>query len=53
MVELQAQPMVFCYSLTGVRSSSVADFRTASAICRTKSSGLARPYGRGFARWTF
>jgi hypothetical protein len=34
MVELQAQPMVFCYSLNGVRSSSVADFGIASAICR-------------------
>jgi hypothetical protein len=42
MVGLQAQSMVFCYSLTGVRSSSVADFLMASAICRTKWSGLAR-----------
>jgi hypothetical protein len=46
MVELQAQPWGFSYSLNGVRSSSVADFRMASAICRTKWSGLARPYGR-------
>jgi hypothetical protein len=40
MVELQAQPMVFCYSLTGVRSSMLADFGIASAICRTRWRGF-------------
>jgi hypothetical protein len=35
--------MGFSYSLTCVRSSMLADFRMASAICRTKWNGLARP----------
>jgi hypothetical protein len=39
------EPRARGYSLTGVRSSTLADFRMASAICRTKWSGFPHPAG--------
>jgi hypothetical protein len=40
MVELQAQPMVFCYSLTGVRSSMLADFGWRPRYAAQSRAGL-------------